>query len=150
MNTKFEKTTFDFLRKMGWTEHRAADPAPFLACLVAEGYALFPIVRPFLQRFGGLGGDMPAYRVAGAFDRIDFQPAHAISCTCRAQVTEYEARVHEKLVPIGMAYNRHMTLLLSQSGRLFGGYDDFLCLIGNDVPEAMTNLFERRDMPDVL
>lgn len=149
MNMRFEKPTFDLLRKMGWTEHRAVDPAPFLACLLADGYEPFPKIKPFLQRFGGLSGDMPAYRVAGAFDRIDFHPAHAISCTCREQVTAYEARVHEKLLPVGMAYNRYMTLLLSQTGRLFGGYDDFLCLIGNDVQEAMSNLFERRDMPEV-
>ncbi|MDQ1817396.1 SUKH-3 domain-containing protein [Massilia sp. CCM 9210] len=150
MNMKFEKPTFDFLRKMGWTEHRAVDPAPFLACLVADGYELFPKARPFFQRFGGLGGDMPAYRVAGAFDRIDFHPAHAISCTCREQVSAYEARVHQKLVVIGMAYNSHMTLLLSDTGRMYGGYDDFLCLIGNDVHDGITNLFGRRQMPEVL
>ncbi|MDQ1834242.1 SUKH-3 domain-containing protein [Massilia scottii] len=150
MNRKFEEPTFDFLRKMGWTEHRAVDPAPFLACLVADGYELFPAARRFFQRFGGLGGDMPAYRVAGAVDRIDFHPAHAIRCTCRQQVSAYEARVHEKLVVIGMAYNEHMTLLLSDGGRILGGYDDFLCLIGNDVHDGISNLFDRRQMPEVL
>ena len=149
MQMKFEKTTYDFLKKMTWTDHRDVDPAPFLACLVADGYTLFPQAKRFFQRFGGLGGDMPAYRVAGVFDRIDFDPAQAICYTSRETVSDYEARVHEKLLVIGMAYNRHMTLMLSESGRMLGGYDDFLCLIGNDVQEGMSNLFDRREMPEL-
>lgn len=146
---KFEKTTYDFLRKLGWSEHRSVDPAPFLACLLAHGYVRFSQAKQFFQRFGGLAGDMPAYRVAGAFDRIDFDPARTIACTCRETVLAYEARVHEKLVVIGMAYNGHLVLLLSESGRVYGGYDDHLCLIGTDVQDAMSNLFDRRQMTEV-
>lgn len=60
-----------------------------------------------------------------------------------------KARVHEKLIVIGMAYNRYMTLMLSESGRMLGGYDDFLCLIGTDVQDGMSNLFDRRQMPEL-
>ncbi|RSZ59621.1 hypothetical protein HF313_12780 [Massilia atriviolacea] len=108
---------------MGWSEQREVDPAPFLASLAADGYVRFPQAKRFFQRFGGLAGDMPAYRVAGALDRIDFDPARTIACTCRETVRSYEARVQETLVVIGMAYNGHMVLLLSESGRVYGGYD---------------------------
>ncbi|NHZ95130.1 SUKH-3 domain-containing protein [Massilia sp. CCM 8734] len=149
MQLIFDATTYEYLRKMRWTPHREVLPAPFLACLVADGYTVFPKAKQFFQRFGGLGGDMPAYRVEGALDRIDFDPARAIACTCRETVREYEARVQEQLAVIGMAYNGYMTLLLSESGRMFGGYDDFLCLIGTDVQDGMNKLFNRRQMPEL-
>lgn len=78
---------------MGWSEQREVDPAPFLASLAADGYVRLPQAKRFFQRFGGLAGDMPAYRVAGALDRIDFDPARTIACTCRETVRSYEARV---------------------------------------------------------
>ena len=146
---KFNQPTSDFLSKMGWTDSRSVDTHSFLECLLNDGYKLFPASSAFLKNFGGLDGAMPAYRKDGVFERIHFNIEEAINNIYREKVITYEERVGEQLVVIGEAYNGHLTLLLSASERVYGGYDDYLCLLGNTVEQGITALFERTTVSEV-
>ncbi|WP_083941063.1 SUKH-3 domain-containing protein [Pseudoduganella violaceinigra] len=146
---KFQKTTIDFLKSMGWSEDRRVDACIFITSLIDDGYEPFPMAVSFLENFGGLDGSMPAYRVKGELERIHFNPKEAIDEIYREKVVTYEARIGERLVVVGSANNGHLTLVLSPQGRMFGANDDYLCLLGNSVEEGITALFENVDAEEV-
>lgn len=146
-----EATTpaFEFLSAMGWSPDRWIDPSPFLDALSDDGYTPFPLATDFLSRFGGLAGNMPAHRVENYLERIHFLPDEAINAIYKERVQTYEERTGERLIVVGEAYNGHLTLMLSDQGRLYGGYDDYLCCFGSDIAEGLANLFARggREVP---
>ena len=146
----FTKPTIDFLKKMGWSPDRCTEPASLLTSLSDEGYGLFPLIQDFLASFGGLEGEMPAYRKEDEMEQIHFHPEIALEAIYREKVMTYEDRVEEQLVVVGEAYNGHLTLMLSGSGKFFGGYDDYLCLLGNNVAEGITALFEQKESKEIL
>jgi hypothetical protein len=146
---KFEKPTSDFLRQMHWSEDRTIDTHSYLRRLSEDGYTLSPPVESFLECFGGLEGLMPAYVENTKLERIHFDPVEAIGNIYREKVATYEERVGEPLVAVGEAYNGHLTLMLSATGRMYGGYDDFLCLLGNSAAEAIVTLFERKGAKEI-
>jgi len=141
--------TKKLLTSLGWSEDRYSDATPYLKVLASDGYPDFFAARSFLENFGGLRGVVPAFKAAGKFDSIHFDPALAIENVYRERVEEYEKRIHEDLVVVGEAYNAHLTLLLSRSGRFFGASDDYLCWIGDNAAEAMNNIFDLRDFREL-
>lgn len=43
----------------------------------------------------------------------------------------------------------HMTLLISETGRMLAGYNDGLFLLGNDAIEGLNALFENKETPRI-
>jgi hypothetical protein len=61
----------------------------------------------------------------------------------------YFSRVGGKhLCPIGQAYS-HMTLMVDTEGTIYGGYDDFLCLLGRDGQEALVAICANKKFPEL-
>jgi hypothetical protein len=146
---KFEKPTSDFLRQMHWSEDRTIDTHSYLRRLSEDGYTSTPPIETFLESFGGLEGMMPAHVENAILERIHFDPVEAIGNVYRERVATYEERVGEPLVVVGEAYNSHLTLMLSATGRMYGGYDNFLCLLGNNAAEALVALFEHKGVKEI-
>lgn len=138
-----------YLSDLGWCPNRHVDPSLYLSSLSGDGYEQFPQISEFLANFGGLDGLMPTFRKEGEYERIHFNPTEAVGNVYREKVSTYESRVGEQLAVVGEAYNGHLSLLLSSNGRLFGAYDDYLCLLGNNVIEGIATLFERREAEEV-
>ena len=92
--------------------------------LTAEGYVLNANVLEFIQNFANLELDIPAFRVEGKTDKLHFNLIKACEGIYPEKVKEeYEPRVGEALVVLGQAYSEHLTLMFSQSGKIYGAYD---------------------------
>jgi len=143
------QVTKNFLSDIGWSEGHRSDASPYIEALVGDGYSNFPASTDFLESFGGLRGPVPAYRVAGQFDQIHFDPRLAIENIYKERVEVYEKRVGEKLVVVGEIYNGNMALLISESGAFYGARDDYLCWIGGSAAEALNNIFDLRQFREI-
>ncbi|UXI65977.1 SUKH-3 domain-containing protein [Tahibacter amnicola] len=148
-NPELSTTSKSYLKDMGWCEERIVDPTPFFSAMRDEGYPYFPTSSHFLSKFGGMVGKMPSYRDSTVKQSVHFNPTLAMEHIYREKVIAYEHRVSEELVVVGELYDGHMVLMLSRTGKLFGAYDDFLCLFGNSIEEGLNSLFEQRDVIEI-
>ncbi|HCS8577015.1 TPA: SUKH-3 domain-containing protein, partial [Escherichia coli] len=57
-------------------------------------------------------------------------------------ITEvYEPLVNKRLCPVGVGFSEHMTYFISDDGALYGGFDNYFCIIGGNINDAMLHLF---------
>lgn len=128
------------LTAISWSEDRCVDPSSWLDFLEKEeGYAIFEAAENFLRRFGDLEGTVP--ESLSSVEKVHFNPIKAAETIYRERVITYEERVKERLVIVGESNNSHLTLMISESGRLFAGHDDYLFLLGDDELEGLNKLF---------
>ena len=140
--------TKKILRQYGWSPERKVDAKPFVDGLKAEGYVVFERAVEFLGQYGGLYLKMPQYRGSG-WDTLHFDAILAAGRIFIDNVWFYEGRVGEKLVPVGEAYNGHYVLMLSESGKMYGAYDDLLRLAGQDCEDAIESMYRRLETPKI-
>ncbi|MDR2492186.1 MAG: SUKH-3 domain-containing protein [Coriobacteriales bacterium] len=141
--------TQKFLTDAGWDESRRVDIAAYVDRLEEEGYAVNPFAEEFLSRFGGLELLQPLYNRENKFEKLYFDPLRACDEIYREKVETYEGRTGESLVVVGMAYNEYYVLMVSDTGKMYGAYDNFLALVGNTYEEALDTMFLCREMPEV-
>ena len=55
--------------------------------------------------------------------------------------------VGEPLCPVGLACRDYLVIVMGVSGRVFGGYDECLVLLGDTPEEAIDNLCNGRRPP---
>ena len=130
-------STLAYLAQAGWKVGRKVWTIKYRAFLTGEGYAWFPAVAEFLAEFGGLLIEFK--REDGGPDTIDLDACEASSGFDSRWVTEdYIQQIGQtKFCAIGQAYSTHMLLFMDEAGRVYGGFDDFLCFIGNSGAEAI-------------
>ena len=152
-----------FLRKYGWSEERNVDISEYVNLLEKNGYVVFDCVKEFLRNFGGLylmpstnwsevykkenkdgaGYDLRACYVH--FDVLVVPEAHSDS-SCNKR---YEARIGEKLVPIGQTEKGYISLMMSETGRVFGVYEAYMGLYGNNYVEALETIYWDRGPKEI-
>jgi len=138
------------LKNSGWQPNRRINTDEIVKFLTDEGYILNLTVLEFIQNLGNLELYPPAFRVEGKTDTMHFNPILAAEGIYPERVKEeYELRVGEPLVVVGAAYSEHLTLMLSHSGKLYGGYDSYLTLLGNSVVEALEGIFGRKESEEI-
>jgi hypothetical protein len=135
--------TIDYLKEMGWNPSRKIDYDSILKEISNDGYMIFPSAVKFIESFGNLEGRLPAFKREGPYEKIHFSPVQAMENIYRERVETYETRVSEKLVIVGEAYNGNLVILISQCGKLYGAYDDYLCLLGQTPEQGIESLFEK-------
>ena len=143
------ETSKMYLAKAGWDSSRRVDISLYVEGLQAEGYEVSSCAREFLTQFGGLELLQPAFRVKNKLDKLHFKPLIASTDIFREKVQSYEERVYEPLVVVGEAYNGYLTLMISETGKVYGGYDSFLTFLGSDYTEALDSLFLCRKTPEI-
>ncbi|MBF9142692.1 SUKH-3 domain-containing protein [Hymenobacter properus] len=133
----FSPSTLAYLTQAGWEVGRKEWTIKYRAFLSGEGYDWFPAVADFLAEFGDLL--IRFKREDGSSDTIDLDACNASSGFDSRWVTEdYTRRIGQtKFCAIGQAYSNHMLLFMDEAGRVYGGFDDFLCFIGNSGAEAI-------------
>ena len=132
------------LEKSGWSLNRKIDTTEILNVLKEERYDLNPKVVEFIENFGNLELEHPAFRFVGEFEKMHFNPVIACSRIFREKIEEYEERTEENLVVIGEAYDGHFLLMISHTGKIYGAYDAYLALLGNSIEEALHSIFHSR------
>lgn len=51
-----------------------------------------------------------------------------------------------KLCPIGEAARGYLTLMMDDTGKVYGSYDDFFALVGNSGADAIEALCSGKDL----
>lgn len=139
-----------FLTNAGWNTTRHVNIASYLERLQAEGYKINHFAEEFLAQFGGLELFQPAYRVKYEYDKLHFNPLSTCDNIYKEQVENYEERVGDSLVVVGEAHNGYLVLMISEKGKVYGAYDNYLTLLGNDYFEALDSLFLCKETPEVI
>lgn len=145
----FASSTLEYLTQAGWKTGRHIDTIKYRAFLTGEGYAWFPAVAVFLAEFGGLL--VKFKRENGRCDTLDFDACEASSGFDSQWVTEnYARRIGQtKLCAIGQAHSNHLLLFMDEAGRVYGGFDEFLCRIEDSGEEAIKNICSNRSIWEI-
>ncbi|EEY5432553.1 TPA: SUKH-3 domain-containing protein, partial [Escherichia coli] len=100
------------------------------------------IICDFLSEFGGLIVRHESYSDPNEYDKSDFDPIKAAGWIDSKWITEvYEPLVNKRLCPVGVGFSEHMTYFISDDGALYGGFDNYFCIIGGNINDAMLHLF---------
>ena len=136
------KKAEQYLKDAGWKPKHEKDINIYTKGLELEGYTINNYAKDFLREFGGLEAKQPAFRVPNEFDKLHFDPLKASAQIYRERVETYEERTGESLVVVGEAYNEHLILMISDSGKMYGAYDNYLTLLGRNWTEALNSMYQ--------
>jgi hypothetical protein len=133
----FSSSTLAYLTQAGWKASRQVWTIKYRACLGGEGYAWFPAVASFLAEFGDLL--ITFKRKDGSTDTISLDACEASAGVSSIWVLEeYPKRTGQaRFCVIGRAYSNHLLLFMDEAGRVYGGYDEYLCFIGSSGAQAI-------------
>jgi len=129
----------EILTSAGWHPDRKVDASPQVESLQRDGYAVWMGLIRFLEQFSGL---VLSFIRNGRPDTAWVDSARALQLADEATVRDYEARLKVALAPIGYANHDHLLLLMSEDGRFFGGYDDFLTELGGTPIEMVDAIID--------
>lgn len=145
----YSEKSLSFLSRMGWFPDRKINTEEIVKTLKLDGYSVSTVVEKFISSFGLLEGEIPAYAVENEFDLIHFSPTIAMENIYRERVKAYEDKIKESLVVVGEAYSGHMVIMVSDKGSIYGGFDDFLCLIGTGIEQGINSIFSRGPFTEI-
>lgn len=137
------------LKKSGWDDSRNVDISIYVEAFKSEGYKLSEPIVEFLKQFGGMEIIIPAFRRPDAIDKIYIDPIKAINGIYRGNVADYEERVDESLVVVGETYNEQLVLLMSESGKFYAAFDDYLAKLGDNIYETLDTFCESKQPEEV-
>lgn len=155
MNMMFHPEVLKTLHDAGWHVGRHYNIDSIVKCLSEEGYNPKGCIIDFLSEFGDLIITFPSINVVtrrkldNISNNINIKAIDAAMNIYRDDVSLYEERCGETLVPIGRAYENNFTLLMSHSGKIYGGYVQHLYLYGENKYEAFHNIIELKHIREV-
>jgi len=142
--TELSQHAVEMLSRAGWNARRALDATDARTALAAEGFPPFPAVTEFLSVYGGLEIRNPDALPPAAEDWY-FDARRAIrDGASLPYVTAYVRRLGTPLAPVGFGFRGYMLFMMDESGRVYGGYDDFLARVGSSGVDAINALCEGR------
>jgi SUKH-3 immunity protein of toxin-antitoxin system len=131
-STKAARDPERLLARAGWTPERRVDPEPSIAVLRDAGFATWPALADFLERYEGIVVVVPK----GGYEAIRFE-ALAVGPDEPEAYAECARHAGTDLVPIGASNNLHATVLLGRDGRLYGLFWPYFWSLGASVTEAI-------------
>ena len=156
---KLSKETKNILEEYGWTPDRTIDITKYVQFLESKGYIVFDIVRKFLIQFGELRLQHPHYveptpeqytkYKLKPYKILHFNSIDAARGIFIENIKCYEERIGEKLTPIGEAHDGYLVLMISESGKMYGAFDDYLTLLGNSYEEGIEAIYQRLKTPEI-
>jgi len=145
----FSQSTLEYLTEAGWYIGRKASLIKYRAYLEGEGYTWFPKVAEFLEEFGDLL--IKFRRASGEINTLDFDACEASASFDSYWVREnYSKRLgRSQLCVIGQAYGSHLLLFMDDEGKVYGGFDEFLCLVDVSGEEAVEVICSNRAVIEI-
>jgi len=131
----------EILEKAGWYEGRCIDIKKMLELLKERGFEIFPPVINFLNEFGNLHLQTPTYHCEETIVKYGFPRFHKHTTDVidkmgdagnRRMVVPYEDIAGENLVIVGLIHNRHLALMIGESGKVYCDTGK----LGDDFAEA--------------
>ena len=134
-----------WLEKYGWYPQRKIGITEIIKILTDEGYQLNKYAIEIIERYGNLEILHPSFKVKDKNETMHLNPLTACNHIYREKVEDYESRTKESLVVIGEAYNGYLVLMVSDNGSIYGGYDDYLTLLGKSFSEALDAILNSKE-----
>ncbi|WP_185444862.1 SUKH-3 domain-containing protein [Kribbella qitaiheensis] len=135
--TDFSDAGQRLLSLASWAAGRRVPTDRYESVLVEDGYRWFDLLETFLSEFGGL---VLGERFGPFGDILTIDPELATSGIYRERVEEYEEFLAVELVPVGVAARGHLCVMMSPAGSFYGGFDDFLCYLGDNAFEMIRRI----------
>jgi hypothetical protein len=135
----FPPVALEYLRKAGWTPNRAVPTSTYERAYKAESIPLLPKPKKFLREFGGL---IICYVTKlRQQDVLEFLAEQAVQGIGDGGIKGFEELIGvAPLCPIGHCFFGTCLLLMDANGRVFGGSDETVVLIGKTGKQAATNI----------
>jgi hypothetical protein len=146
----FSQSTIEYLTEAGWYAGRKVSLIKHRAYLEGEGYSWFPKVVNFLEEFGDLL--IQFKRESGEIDTLNFDACEASANFDSYWVNKnYAKRIeqHSQFCVIGQAHGSHLLLFMNDEGKVYGGFDEFLCLIDISGEEAIEIICSNRSITEI-
>ena len=138
------------VEKSGWAKNRKVDRDKIIQFFEIEGYPIFENVIEFLENFGELIIHFENKKNGIKDDDINFDFYRASHFIAPERINKYyNPRVHKKLVLIGSAYRDHFVLLMANDNSIYGGYDSFLCKIGDTPIDAVEAIILNKEFSEI-
>lgn len=131
------------LNGAGWIPGRQISTEDVETAWVQQGHIPFPSGVAFVAEFDCLTLMYPRHPSVGGEQELILNAVRATKSIHPDVVRAYEERIYDALVPVGIAASRHLTLLISASGKLYGGYDSFLAVYGDTGISGIQNIYRR-------
>ncbi|WP_433391397.1 SUKH-3 domain-containing protein [Micromonospora sp. KLBMP9576] len=131
------------LTGLGWSPDRQVDLEPVISVWTARGHAPSAAAVDFVNQFDGMTFEYPRHVAVGGSHECVLDAVRATGAANPSRVHDYERRVGQRLAPVGLAASNHVVLMVAPSGQVFGGYDDFLALYGEDGKAAIWRIFHQ-------
>ena len=133
----------EFLAGLGWTPARRVGTELATAAWTYRGFSYSDSALDFVAQFNGLSFEYPRHSLVGGTDKCVLDAVRAAGAISASRVQEYEHRAQQELTPVGLSGSNHVLLMISVSGEMLGGYDDFLAIYGDDGKRALWNIYHR-------
>ncbi|MGC0422488.1 SUKH-3 domain-containing protein [Embleya sp. AB8] len=131
------------LSESGWSPSRKVDVSGAIAAWSSDGHVLSEAAIDLVSRLDGTGFEYPRLIRVNGFDSCSFDAKDASRSIYPEVVRDYERFVEFPLCPIGVSASRHIVLLVSGGGAIYGGYDRFLACCGEGWKQAVWNIYHR-------
>jgi hypothetical protein len=144
----FSENTQLILAKAGWSPNRNVWTLGYKLTLFAGGYPWFDAVEAFLRKFGGL---RVSFEHAGQLEDFHFDVRQAVEGVDSSWgLQNYPERVGaSKFCIIGQAYRGYLALYMDDTGKMYGGYDDYLCYIASSSEAAIEALCQNQPVQEI-
>jgi hypothetical protein len=144
--TELSQKAQECLREAGWTPGRSLDAQRIEETYRRAGFDPSRAAIEFMRRFGDLS--LTYIEPRGRQDGCEFMLKDAVAGKPH-WLWDHERVIGARLTPIGWAHWRHYKIMMTEDGRIFGAYDDFIVLVGNDGHDAINALCEGRKLEHV-
>jgi SUKH-3 immunity protein len=134
----FSQKTLDCLRKASWTPQRHISLHQYEAAFHEEGVDLLDQPREFLSEFGGLV--IPYENCSHQEDVLDFLADEAVQGL--GNLRGYEKIIGLAVCPIGHYAFGNCLLMMDQLGKVYGGIDWTVSLVGESGLSAIENILK--------
>lgn len=149
-NTFSDKFVEARARIAGWHEHRQLDRTKIIDQVRTEGYKVLDNVIDFMVVFDKIVILFENKKNGLKEDDIRFDFEHATHLEVPERINNnYAIRIQKSLIPIGSAYRDHLVLLMADDNSVYGGYDTYLCKIGDSGTDAIEAMILDRNFTEI-
>lgn len=134
----FSSKTVSILTAAGWNEGRRIEVFPYVRQLEQDGFAVFPVVTMFLERFGGLVLHRPNPVVPSITSSLDFGVDQTLRNFKQWESEVFSEKLHVTLCPVGHNTDA-IVFAMDVEGKVYGLYDTIALFIGESGEQAIEN-----------
>lgn len=143
---ELSSTSLKILQQAGWHRGREVPVDEYEKANQELKLAFGTTAREFLRSVGGLTIDFPHFADPLHLSQCSFNSKAACDNANVFGIRRYEAYLGESLTIVGELSDGPITILVAESGKVFGGYEMDLISFGTSPSLAINNLCEGKEL----